>query len=122
MLICTGCSNKIKFSPEILGKLPPKCPVCGSVLKPDFVFFGEPIPSNAYDLSLKETGQSDVFFLVGTTGEIQPASMIPIIAKEKGAKIIEVNIEESNYTRSITDVFIRGKAGEVIPNLVGLLN
>lgn len=121
-LVCTNCGRRVEFTPVLLDDLPPKCSECGGLLKPDFVFFGESIPSKAYALSLKEEQEADVFLLVGTTGEIQPASMIPIIAKEKGAKIIEVNIEESNYTRTITDVFIKDKASETLPALARLIS
>jgi NAD-dependent deacetylase len=60
---------------------------------------------------------ADVFLLIGTTGEIMPASMIPHVAKKNGALIIEVNPKESNYTTSITDVFIRAKATEAMTRL-----
>ena len=46
-----------------------------------------------------------------------PASLIPQLAKNNGATIIEVNPEESAYTRSVTDIFLRGKAGEILPQL-----
>ncbi len=120
-LVCTGCGRKFKFFPEVLDNIPPECPECRAVLKPDFVFFGEPIPSSAYEQSLKETETADVFLLIGTTGEIQPASMIPVIAKEKGAKIVEVNIEPSSYTRTITDIFLQGKASEIISRLADFI-
>ena len=108
-LTCIDCYKKSEFSVDIFKDLPPRCD-CGGVLKPDIVFFGEPIPEPARTLSFKLADESDVFLLIGTTGEIQPASMIPIIAKQKGAKIIEININNSNYTNTITDVFIKEKA------------
>jgi len=120
-LICTNCRRRFKFTPVMLDNLPPECQDCGGVLKPDFVFFGEPIPPAAHSLSLKEVDDADVFLLVGTTGKIQPASMIPIIAKEKGAKIVEVNVEESNYTHTITDIFFKGKAAEIVSRLSNLI-
>ncbi len=52
--------------------------------------------------------------MIGTTGEVMPACQIPYLAKENGAKIIEVNPEESNFTNRITDVFLRGKASEIM--------
>jgi len=104
-----------------LDKLPPKCKDCGGVLKPDFVFFGEPIPEHVAIESYRETEMSDVFILIGTTGEIMPASGIPFIAKSNGAKIVEINIEKSNYTSQITDVFLKGKATLIMDNLVKVL-
>jgi NAD-dependent deacetylase len=59
--------------------------------------------------------------LVGTTGEVMPASMIPRMAKAAGATIIEINTEPSLYTRDITDLFLQGRAGTVIQKLEQLL-
>ncbi len=120
-LVCTKCRSKFSVSKIGLNKLPPKCKKCGGVLKPDFVFFGEPIPEPARTRSFAETEKADVFILIGTTGEIMPASMIPYEAKNNNAKIIEVNTKPSNYTKSITDVFLKGKATEIMGELLGFL-
>jgi len=117
-LICTNC-NKIYFAKNIdLSHLPPKCEKCGTVLKPDFVFFAEPIPEPTRTESFAEAERADVFILIGTTGEIMPASIIPIEAKRNGVKIIEVNIQQSNYSNTITDVFLEGKATEIMEKLL----
>lgn len=117
-LLCTKCGRQVAASAELLNVLPPKCKNCSGILKPDFVFFSEPIPEPANSRSFREAEIADVFILIGTTGEIQPASMIPMIAKNNGTKIIEINIEKSNFTNSITDVFLEGKATEIMKNLV----
>ena len=117
-LVCTNCGRQYGITEELLSILPPKCINCSSILKPDFVFFGEPIPEPARSHSLNEAKIADVFILIGTTGEVQPASMIPIIAKNNGTRIIEINIEDSKYTDSITDVFLKGKATEMMMNLL----
>jgi NAD-dependent deacetylase len=56
---------------------------------------------------------ADVLLVIGTTGEIMPAAMIPSIAKSNGATIIEINPEKSAFTRSLTDVFLQGPAAEI---------
>lgn len=109
-LACVNCGTKINASEVNLDNLPPVCPKCGGVLKPDFVFFGDPISEPANSLSFQEAAISDVFLVIGTTGEIMPASIIPHVAKKHGAVIIEINTEESNYTQQITDIFIRDRA------------
>jgi NAD-dependent deacetylase len=53
-------------------------------------FFGEPIPENAARLAYDVAKKSDVHIIVGTTGEVQPASYIPVYAKKAGALIIEI--------------------------------
>jgi len=117
-LVCTNCGRQFETTEELLDILPPKCRNCSGILKPDFVFFGEPIPEPASSHSFNEAEIADVFILIGTTGEIQPASKIPVMAKDNGAKIIEINIEASNYTKNITDMFLEGKAAEVMKKLL----
>ncbi len=113
-LICTKSGELLPAAHADLDALPPIHPATGGLLKPDFIFFGEGIPRIAYDASLKAAAESDVFLVIGTTGEIMPASQIPYLAKENGATIIEVNTEESNYTSRITDIFLQGKATEMM--------
>ncbi len=115
-LTCINCNQKFN-SEKFLNKLPPHCPKCGGLLKPDFVFFNEPIPSEVHELSNKCALKSDLFILVGTTGEIMPASLIPYFSRETGAKIIEINIEPTKYTHKIVDIFLKGKATEVFLRL-----
>lgn len=117
-LVCQHCDLRYRASESLLATLPPRCEKCGSVLKPDFIFFGEMIPQQAYQKSMEEASQGEVFIVVGTTGEIMPASMIPQIAKDNGVKIIEINPNYSNFTHSITDIFLRGKATEVFDMLL----
>jgi len=116
-LVCLDCKTSFLSDETNLNYLPPKCKKCGGLLKPDFVFFGEPIPTLAQSKSIAETVESDVFILIGTTGEIMPASTIPYIAKENGAKIIEINISHSNFTDSIVDSFLQGKATDIMKKL-----
>ena len=113
-LICMDCRKKYMPSEVNLESNPPCCSKDGGLLKPDFVFFGEAIPARIHEKSVEEAHRAEVFILIGTTGEVMPACMVPRLAKEKGATIIEINTEESLYTHSITDIFIQGKAGEVM--------
>lgn len=117
-LLCTQCMNKYEASDFNLPGEMPVCPEDNTILKPDFVFFGEAIPQKASAASYNEASVADVFILVGTTGEVMPANMVPRLAKQNGAKIIEINPEPSSYTNDITDIFIQGRAGEILPELV----
>jgi len=117
-LTCISCSETLEFQADMLTVLPPVCPDCGGLIKPDFIFFGEGIPPRAYQRCEEEAEKADVWLVVGTTGEIMPASMFPIEAQRKGAAIIEVNLHPSAYTGSITDIFLQGKAGSILPALL----
>ncbi len=116
-IICTKCNTVYKSNEINLSVLPPKCSSCDGLLKPDFIFFGEGIPEPAGSLSFNEADKADVFIIIGTTGEVMPASMIPQTAKQNGCSIIEVNPEKSLYTRKITDIFLQGKATEILNKL-----
>ena len=72
------------------------------VLKPDFIFFGEGIPHDAYSSSFADAEKADVCLIIGSTGEVMPASYVPKTAKQNGATIIEINIQESHLTESLT--------------------
>jgi NAD-dependent deacetylase len=112
-LRCLGCDLRQAVSETDMHILPPCCP-CGGVFKPDFVFFGEAIPEAAQSASYREATLADVFLLIGTTGEVYPAALIPREAKAHGARIIEINTEASEYTGRVTDIFLRGKASIVM--------
>ena len=116
-MVCMSCSKKYSVKDVSLEKLPPKCS-CGGVLKPDFIFFEEGIPQNAYKESFALAEKADAVLVIGTTGEVTPAAYIPTVAKQNGAKIIEINPAESAYTNSITDIYIPGKAGEVLTEIL----
>ncbi len=112
-LVCMSCTNTITAEEADFSILPLSCSKCGGLMKPDFVFFGEQIPPFAYQKSLEDAKKADVCIIVGSTGEVMPAAMIPVEAKRNGAVIIEINPDESLFTNQITDIHLKGKAGEI---------
>jgi NAD-dependent deacetylase len=121
-LVCLSCHWTTEDFQSLLKKLPPQCPKCGDTLKPDFVFFGENIPQAAYQNAFESAEKAEVFLIIGTSGEVSPANQFPIIAKQNGAVIIEINNDKSLYTNNITDIYISGKAGEILPALQHIIN
>ena len=115
--VCTNCGAKFQANKLELTSTPPTCERCGELLKPDFIFFGEGIPEDAYFGSVKAAEDCDAFVIIGTSGQVSPANMIPGIAKRHGAKIIEINMEPSTYTDYITDIYLQGKSGEILPKI-----
>jgi len=120
-LVCTECSTEFDMSFADLNFLPPTCYICKGILKPDMVFFNEPIPPFAKKRSFEEAKKADVMIIIGTNAEVLPAANIPVVAKQHGAKIIEINIEETHFTREITDIFLQGKASEIMKCIGELL-
>ncbi|UCB44778.1 MAG: NAD-dependent deacylase [Spirochaetota bacterium] len=115
-LVCLECKKHYEVDPILINKPQMRCS-CGGLLKPDFVFFGEEIPQKALQAVWCETAKTDLMLIIGTTGEIFPASQIPIEAKCSGAKLVEINVEPSNYSDGITDIYLEGKASEVLKDL-----
>lgn len=120
-LVCTECMSEYDISFANLNYLPPTCYICKGILKPDMVFFNEPIPTFAKMRSFEEAQKCDVLLIIGTNAEVLPAADIPVKAKANGAKIIEINIKPSHFTNTITDVFIELKATEAMTELGRLL-
>jgi NAD-dependent deacetylase len=118
------------------GELPPRCSACGGILKPDAVFFGEPIPPQALQRSISEARCSDVMIVAGTSAVVYPAAELPFIAKRGGgffstavtepspnvgAIVIEINDEPTQLTGKVSDYLILGKVGKVLPEIVAEL-
>ena len=115
-LSCLWCGKKYK-SEEKRDEYPPRCE-CQKVLKPDVVFFGEAIPEYALNRSFQLASSAQALLVVGTSALVSPANTIPAIAKQNGAKIIEINRERTHLTDTLTDIFLQGGAGKVISDLV----
>ncbi|RLD44661.1 MAG: RNA polymerase subunit sigma [Bacteroidetes bacterium] len=116
--VCTKCGTMFKRNDLELTNDYPLCSKCGGLLKPDFIFFGEGIPEDAMSKSLLAAQTADIFLIIGTTGEIMPASQIPYLAKQNNATIIEINIEKSKFTDAITDIFIQEKATKAMNEII----
>jgi NAD-dependent deacetylase len=98
-------------------EVPPSCPRCGAVLRPDVVWFGEMLPAEALEEAFEAARNCGLFFSIGTSGLVQPAASLSFEALQNGAIVVEVNPEETPLTRH-TDYALRGRAGEVLPALV----
>lgn len=117
-LVCLKCNASFQRENCLLDSLPPRCTHCQGILKPDFVFFGESIPPDAQQKAYQETFQADVWLIIGTTGEVYPASSLPVEASRNKKTIIEINVSPSLYTDNITNLFLQGKATEIFSALM----
>ncbi len=119
-VVCQSCEKLLPMSEISLNSLPPYCP-CGGVLKPNGVFFGEPIPSYALSRAYEESQQSEVMLVIGTSAVVYPAAAMPGVAKEAGAQVIEINPEHTDLTGAVSDFIIQDKAGVAIPKIVQVI-
>jgi NAD-dependent deacetylase len=95
---------------------PPRCR-CGSVIRPDVVWFGEMLDQDDLDRAFAALSTCEVVLVVGTSGIVYPAAGFPGAAKRMGAKVIEVNPEETPIT-DLADVFVKDTAGAALPAIV----
>jgi len=98
----------------------PRCPRCGGLLRPDVVWFGESLPTAALDQAIQAANRCQVFFSIGTSGLVQPAASLALAARQRGAVIVEINLEPTPLTPQ-ADFFLPGKSGEVLPALLASL-
>lgn len=99
---------------------PPPCPTGDGLLRPDVVWFGEPLPADAIDAAAKASKACDAFLSVGTSSVVYPAALLPQFALRSGAVVVEINPEPTPLTPKAT-FSLRGRAGEVLPALVEAL-
>jgi NAD-dependent deacetylase len=118
-LSCLACGRTYRAEEKRVERTP-RCG-CNTILKPDVVFFGEAIPPAALNRSFQLASSAEVLMVVGTSAAVSPANTIPSVAKEHGAKIIEINMESTHLTHTVTDIFIGQSAGEAIPAIVNEL-
>jgi NAD-dependent deacetylase len=107
---CVGCAAVSE------NRIPPRCS-CGALLRPDIVWFGEPLPVGVIERAFKALESTDFVVVVGTSGIVEPAASFAATAKSNGAFLAEINLERTPLS-DIMDVVAPGKAGEIIPKLL----
>lgn len=112
---CTVCTH----AREDRGDLPPlpECPVCGHLLRPGVVWFGEPLTPGVLRLAVEELHRADVFLAIGTSGLVQPAASFHQLARECGAITVEINQVATPIT-GLMDFALHGRAGDILSELV----
>ncbi len=112
---CSECNQVAETWEETLEV--PCCANCGGLLRPDVVWFGEPLPRAALESAVEAARACQVFFSIGTSGLVQPAAALAYAARNRGAILVEVNLEPTPLTDK-TDFFLQGRSGEILPGLV----
>ena len=99
---------------------PLRCERCGGLLRPHIVWFGEPLDRRDVLEATMAVEDCDAILVVGTSAVVYPAAGFPLLAKQKGAAVVEVNIEPTPVTE-YADISLFGTAEEVLPALVSAL-
>jgi len=108
-IYCPGCGKKEYLDSRTWPALKIECS-CGSVKRPDIVFFGEQLPEKEIQAAFLKAYEGVDLIVVGTSGLVQPAAMIPGIAKANGGRIVEVNPERGALSMVNADILIQSKA------------
>jgi NAD-dependent deacetylase len=98
----------------------PPCRKCFGTLKPDVVFFGEEIPEHAMGAATFHSSECDLFIVVGSSLIVQPASFMPMYAKDGGAKLVIINIGGTPLDKQ-ADIIINGRAGDIMTRIVDIV-
>ena len=121
---CLDCGNtetRGDVQARLGVEMPPLCKVCGGTfLKPTVVLFGEPMPQAAIQQAFALTRTADVMLVVGSSLVVYPAADIPLVALRSGAQLIVINAEPTPFDQ-LAAVVVRGRSGEVLPQIVDLI-
>ena len=113
---CTRCGSESENTDVPLPALPPVC-VCGGILRPAIVWFGEGLDPAVWDNAEQAAERASVFLVIGTSAVVYPAASLAPLAQLSGAAVVEVNPEDTVFSSSAA-LSIRGPAGEILPQLL----
>ncbi|MCR4440139.1 MAG: NAD-dependent deacylase [bacterium] len=116
---CTACGTIVADVAVTPQSGLPRC-ACGGLFRPDVVWFGEMLPMNTWEEALAAARRAEVFFSIGTSAVVYPAASLPLESKANGAYVVEVNFEPTPLS-AVAHEAIRGKSGEVLPQLIAQL-
>jgi NAD-dependent deacetylase len=97
-----------------LPDIPPHCPACGALARPDVVWFGESLPKNALDCAFHAAQDCTLMLVIGTSALVQPAASLPLAAMRRGAYVVEINPEPTPLS-AVVDNAIREPAALGLP-------
>ena len=118
---CALCGDRAPEPVPDAGDRAPRC-TCGGVLRPMVVFFGEPIPAGALEQATDAATSCRTMLVVGTSATVAPASLIPMLAKRAGARLIEVNLERTALSGVVDLALVGRSATEVLPEILRALD
>ncbi len=119
--VCLSCKRRFPLEEVVRrieeGDEDPHCAECGGILKPDAVFFGEPLPEEALRRAEAAAFSCDLCIVMGSSLVVYPAAFIPQYARRAGAELIIINRDPTPLD-PLARVRISAKVGEVMPRIV----
>jgi NAD-dependent deacetylase len=117
---CTACTYRAPHRDAVRTEseaVLPRCPVCGALLRPDVVWFGEALNSSVLTEAFEAARAAAVCLVAGTSALVHPAASIPLATLESGGVVVEVNPTPTPLTSSAA-VSLEGPSGEILPRLL----
>ncbi len=111
-LRCTGC-EQAGLDRRVPLPIPPRCEVCGALLRPGVVWFGEMIDPQVMRGAERAASDCEVFLVVGTAGAVYPAAGLVQVARAGGAVVVEFNLEPGGVT-DLAHLFVAGSAADTL--------
>jgi NAD-dependent deacetylase len=116
---CAKC-GKIEFDYNVpVDPLPPVCD-CGNLYRPDVVWFGESLDGDILGNSYRALEGCDVFISIGTSSIVMPASQFPLLARSRGAYLVEINLDTTPLS-AVMDGVLKGDVAKILPEIVKVL-
>ncbi|EID99872.1 SIR2 family NAD-dependent protein deacylase [Leptospira licerasiae] len=113
---CVRCAKMYEsVIPEL--RKSTECPNCKSLVRPDVLWFGENYDTDLLNRAIFLAERSEIVFVIGSSGAVGIPVELARVAKENDAFVVEINIDPSGYSR-YADLFLQGKAGEILPELI----
>jgi NAD-dependent deacetylase len=98
-----------------LPEIPPRCPACRALARPDVVWFGESLPGQALDGAFAVAQSCEMMLVIGTSAWVQPAASLPVVAMQSGAYAIEINLEPTPLSDAVNET-IHQPAATALPS------
>ncbi len=97
----------------------PYCEVCGGPLKSATITFGQALPEDVLRSAFHHAQTCDLLLTIGSSLVVQPAALLPVLAKKAGAALILINLTETPYDE-LMDVIIREPAAAAMEAILGI--
>ena len=122
--ICLGCGRRYPFEqikPRLNAEMTaPQCEICSGILKPNIIFFGEPLPEGVFEAASRRAEAADLCLVIGSTLIVYPAADIPARALSAGARLVIINLSPTPMDYAAT-ILIRAKAGDTMARVMARL-
>ncbi|MDQ4082375.1 MAG: hypothetical protein M3123_05745, partial [Actinomycetota bacterium] len=121
---CPSCRARYTLADVLTlvadGERPPRCAKCGAVLKPDVVFFDEPLAEGAITRAFELAGRARLLLVVGSSLEVYPVAGLPDETLATGGRVTVVNLAPT-WVDSRAVLTVARSAGEILEGTIELL-